>query len=139
MPILIGSKHSVRDSYRSGVDRIGDQQTDAAAYPHAKEVVSNVVIFDANDVAPKLLASTEERYSVMDDIQRALLSGPGIFVMRNMIPVDIIEKGVQVGEELNPRSKHEGRKDSRRTFAYSEKHAVHDPASFAEYYGNDVL
>lgn len=123
----------------AGTDETGDQHTDAAAYPHAKEVVSNVVIFDADQVAPKLTVSTESRYSVMDDLQRTLLSGPGVFVMRNMVPVDVIEKGVQVGEELNPRAKHEGKKDSRRTFAYNEKHAQHDPASFAEYYGNDVL
>jgi len=132
-------KQHVGDRPSPTVDKLGEQQTDASAYPHSKEIVSNVVIFDAQDIAPKLIASIEQRYAVMDDVQRALLTGPGIFVMRNMIPVDIIEKGVKVGEELNPRSKHEGKKDSRRTFAYNEKHAQHDPASFAEYYGNDVL
>jgi hypothetical protein len=81
----------------------------------------------------------EDRYAVMEELQRALLSGPGVFVMRNMIAVDTIDKAVRVGDELNPRSKHAGAKASRRTFAYNEKHAQHDPESYAEYYGNDVL
>lgn len=75
----------------------------------------------------------------MEEIQRALLDGPGVFLMRNMISPDAIDKAAAVGEELNPREKHAGKKDSRRTFAYNEKHAQHEPESYAEYYGNDVL
>jgi hypothetical protein len=116
----------------------GDQQTDASSFPLSKEVVGNVVVYDANELAPRLAASTESRYEVMEEIQRALLTGPGVFLMRNMISSETIDKAAAVGEELNPRAKHAG-KDSRRTFAYNEKHAQHDPESYAEYYGNDVL
>jgi len=75
----------------------------------------------------------------MDELQHALLDGPGLFVMRQMVPADVIDRAEAVAEELNPKANHEGKKHSRRTFAYSEKHAQHDPASFAEYYANDVL
>ena len=108
-------------------------------YPLCKEVAGNVVVYDAHDISPRLTSSIEDRYAVMDELQRALLSGPGVFVMRNMIPVDIIDKAASVGEELNPRSAHAGKKASRRTFAFNEKHAQHDPESYANYYGNDVL
>jgi hypothetical protein len=118
--------------------RTGNQQTDASSYPLCKEVTGNVVVYDANDLAPKLASSIEERYAVMEEIQKVLLSGPGVFLMRNMIATETIDKAADVGEELNPRSKHSG-KNSRRTFAYNEKHAQHDPTSYAEYYGNDVL
>lgn len=118
---------------------VGDQQTNASSYPLCKEVVGNVVVYDANDLAPKLASSLEDRYAVMEEIQRVLLSGPGVFLMRNMISTEAIDKAASVGEELNPKSKHAGKKDSRRTFAFNEKHAQHDPDSYAEYYGNDVL
>lgn len=98
-----------------------------------------MVIYDAPDLVPKLRGSAEDRYAVMEEVQRALLSGPGVFVMRNMIPQQVIDKAAEVAEELNPRAKHEGKKHSRRTFAFSEKHAKNDPSSFADYYGNDVL
>jgi hypothetical protein len=75
----------------------------------------------------------------MEDFQRALLEGPGVFVLRGLVPIDIIDGAEKVTAEVNPRKEGSTSKASRRTFGYTEKHAKHNPDSFADYYGNDVL
>lgn len=76
----------------------------------------------------------------MDDIQRALLSGPGILVMRGMIDSGVIDRAQAVADELSPPAvnRKEG-ENSRRIFGYLDKHAKTRPESFAEYYGNEIL
>lgn len=115
------------------------RQTDKSQYPSCEDVVDRVVIFSAATLLPRLRGNEEERQGVMDDIQRALQYGPGVLVIRDMIPIEAIERASQVADELNPRPANLENKNSRRTFAYSEKHAKHDPDSFAEYYGNEIL
>jgi len=118
--------------------KICAQQTDASAFPLAS-VSEQIPIFDSTNVLPLIRGSTEERYSVMEQFQRALLTGPGVFVVKNLVPTSIIDKAEVITEQVNPRQEGSSSKASRRTFAYSEKHAKHDPESFAEYYGNDLL
>lgn len=75
----------------------------------------------------------------MDEFHRALLTGPGVFVIRNMIPRDVIDRAEVVTGRLNQVASGPRGNRSRRTFGYSEKHAKCDAESFAEYYGNEVL
>lgn len=103
----------------------------------------NIPIYDADSLRSKL-AGADDKDRVMDELQYALSYGPGVLVMRNLVPEAVIERAEQVCEEVraggygtkayDPDSKH-----SKRTFAYILKHALHDPESYADYYGNEVL
>lgn len=116
-----------------------ERQTDRAQYPLCVDVVDKVILYSADSLLPRLRASEEERYSVMDEIQRALKDGPGVIVMRGMIPTDVIDNASAAMDAINPKPAQSESKMSRRTFAYSEKHAKQDPESFAAYYSSEVL
>lgn len=115
------------------------RQTDRSLYPLADDVVDKIVIYSADKLLPKLRGSVEEKYSVMDDVQRALRTGPGVIVVKGMIPTEIIDRAEAVADLVNPRPADYTNKASRRTFGWGEKHAKQDPESYAEYYGNEVL
>lgn len=124
---------------RQRINNSGDQKTDPAAYPLAADVLQNVVVYDAASVLPLIQKSASDRYAVMDEIQRALLTGPGVCVMRNMYSTELIDRVQEVAIKVNPRTDKADGKPSRRGFAFIEKHAKADPESFADYYSNEVL
>lgn len=115
------------------------RQTDRSQYPLAEDVVDNIVIYSAETLLPKVRGSVEDKYAVMDDVQRALRTGPGVLVIKGMIPLETIDRVGVVADEINPRPSSYTNKASRRTMGFSEKHAKHDPESFADYYGNEIL
>ena len=115
------------------------RDTDRSQYHLADDVVERVVVYSSKTVLPKLNGSIDDKNAVMDEFQKALHTGPGVFVIRDMIPCDIIDRASKAADEINPRPENLANKNSRRTFAYSEKHAKHDPESFADYYGNEIL
>ena len=115
------------------------QKTDPAAYPLAADVSQNLLVYDAASVLAMIQRSALDRYAVMDEIQRALLTGPGACVMRNMYPAELIDRVQEVAIKVNPRIDKADGKPSRRGFAFIEKHAKADPESFADYYSNEVL
>lgn len=98
-----------------------------------------MVIYDAAHLLDRVRGAENERNEVLDELQQALLSGPGVFVMRKLVPREVIDRAEAVTERVNPKSTETKGNNSRRTFAYSEKHAKHDPESYADYYGNDIL
>jgi hypothetical protein len=124
---------------RQSVDDPGDQKTDPAAYPLAAGVFQNLVVYDAASVLPLIQRSVSDRNAVMDEIQRALLTGPGVCVMRNMYSTELIDRVQEIAMKVNPRTDKADGKPSRRGFAFIEKHAKADPESFADYYSNEVL
>lgn len=77
---------------------------------------------------------------MMDEFNRVLSIGPGLFVVRNMVKQEVIDRteevAVGIHEEFPPRG---GGAGSMRTSAFCETHAVADPESYAQYYGNEVL
>ena len=75
----------------------------------------------------------------MEQLHHALSLGPGVFVMREMIPQETVDRAERVTQAVRKAESGFGSKASGRTFAYNQKHAVYDPESFADYYGNDML
>jgi hypothetical protein len=94
-----------------------------------------VLVYDASRLVDRIRGSETDKFEVQEELQRALLAGPGVFVMRNLVSADVIERAEKVTEQVNPKSNGAKGNNSRRTFAYSEKHAKHDPESYADYYG----
>jgi hypothetical protein len=108
-------------------------------YPLSEEIVQGIVVYDAQSLIPQLRGSDMDHNAVMEELQRALLAGPGVYVIRNLMSPEVIDKADGVAEYFNPKADWKGMKLSRRTFSFCERHAKHDPESFADYYGNDVL
>ena len=119
--------------------KVGARSTEISLYPLASEIDQQVVVYDAERLLARIRGTLPEILEVQEELQQALLSGPGVFVMRGMVPTDVIDRAENVTEQVNPRCNGPKGNNSRRTFAYSEKHAKHDPESYADYYGNDVL
>ena len=115
------------------------QDTDRSQFPLCDDVVERVVVYSSKNLLPRLRGTAEDKNTVMDEIQRALQTGPGVLVIRDMIPCDVVDRASKAGDEINPKPANSENKNSRRTFGYSEKHAKHDPESFADYYGNEIL
>lgn len=85
-------------------------------------------------------ASPEERDTVMDEINRALSIGPGVLVVRGLVSKDVIDRTEEVAKVVHEQwAPFSGAGLSTRTTAFIEKHALTDPESYAEYYGNEVL
>lgn len=118
--------------------KLCNQSTDPLQFPLSQEIADNVVIYSSSTAQTQVRGPIPERQAVMDEWQRALLSGPGVFVIRDLIPVEVIDRASGVAQAVQQQYKAPGN-NSRRIFAYTEKHATNDPASFAEYYGNEIL
>src|ERR1700709_315558 len=62
------------------LEALCSQNTPIEAYPHASHVVSNVPVYSAPALLPAdFSAIQDEWYSI-------LLSGPGVFVIKNLYP-----------------------------------------------------
>ena len=60
--------------------------------------------------------------------------------MRDMVPKDVINRAEEVTQAVRKvESGFMSKPGAGRTYSYGEKHAIYDPESFAEYYGNDIL
>lgn len=123
------------DQFRELIAR----ETDRSQFPLCDDVVERVVVYSSKTLLPRLRGTAEDKNAVMDELQRALQTGPGVLVIREMIPSDVIDRASKASDEINPKPASSENKMSRRTFGYSEKHAKHDPESFADYYGNEIL
>lgn len=66
--------------------------------------------------------------------------GPGFFVVRGMVPTAVIDRTEEIAKDVHAKWPAKGGgAGSMRTSAFIEKHAVTDPESYADYYGNEVL
>lgn len=73
------------------------------------------------------------------EIHQALSVGPGVLVVKGLVEKETVDKAVGVASLLEKQQRKAKGQGSDRTFAFSQKHALHDPASYAEYYGSDLL
>ena len=116
--------------------------TDSSQYPMANQVEQGVLLYDADTLAGDPETAKAELYS-------ALLSGPGIFVVRNLIQDhEIIDRASEIFEQIIEREKSAGGGQgdhfakpgaNDRIWNSFEKHCLADPENFAAYYSNDVL
>ena len=123
------------DDFRALVE----QKTELSDYPHAVDVLQNVLIY------PGDLPDTAE---VKSELARALTDGPGIVVFRGAFAPDVVDRASEVFFALIAEQKAAGRVAgdhfakpgaNDRIWGGNEKFAVRDPATFAAYYDNATL
>lgn len=126
--------------------RLVEVRTRASDYPHASTVVQNVLIY-----GPELVTAASEpatRREIQAELAKALLDGPGVVVFQQAFDPVVVDaataafrrlidaqnvSGVAVGDHFAV----PGAND--RIWGALDKLAVAEPATFADYYANDVL
>ncbi|MGB3772658.1 MAG: phytanoyl-CoA dioxygenase family protein [Rhodococcus sp. (in: high G+C Gram-positive bacteria)] len=119
--------------------------TDAADYPLASSVESNVLFYDASG----LDVEAAQRSGLQDELARALMEGPGIVVFRSAFSRQHALAGVtEYFSELIERQHRDGIGSgdhfaapgaNDRVWNALQKLALGAPELFAKYYANDVL
>jgi ectoine hydroxylase-related dioxygenase (phytanoyl-CoA dioxygenase family) len=124
------------------------EQADLAEYPHAAEVVHNVVVYECGTLS-NVTSSAEGRRRVQAELARVLLDGPGIVVLKGAFSdLEVVDRATNVFQAIIDEQKASqavagdhfakpGAND--RIWNALEKLAVRDPEVFARYYANDVL
>jgi ectoine hydroxylase-related dioxygenase (phytanoyl-CoA dioxygenase family) len=129
------------DEFRALVE----QTTELADYPHADEVVGNVVVYGEQVRVP---LSGEERRQVQAELARALQSGPGIVVFRGAVAPDVVDRATAAFVDLIEEQRRAGTTSgdhfakpgaNDRVWGALDKLAVAAPETFVAYYACDVL
>ena len=116
--------------------------TDHGQYPIADQVKQAVLLYDADTLTRDPEAARAELYS-------ALLTGPGVVVVRNLIQdYDVIDRASEIFDQIIEREKTAGGGQgdhfakpgaNDRIWNSFEKHCLADPENFAAYYCNEAL
>jgi len=116
-----------------------EQKTEPSGYPHAIDLVDNVLIY------PGRLPDGPE---VQAELVRALMDGPGVVVFRGAFEPAVVDRATAVFEDLIAVQKAAGVTGgdhfakpgaNDRVWGALDKFALRDPAAFAAYYDNDTL
>jgi ectoine hydroxylase-related dioxygenase (phytanoyl-CoA dioxygenase family) len=132
------------DEFKALIDR----RTEAADYPLAAEIASNVPIYDGEAIRAAARAP-QARRELMAEWAEAMLEGPGIVVFRGAFddlgPIDavtkvffeIIDEQRKAGTASGDHFAKPGAND--RVWNALEKLCLRDPQAFAAYYANDAI
>ena len=124
------------------------QTVSLADYPFASDVQKNILIYDCPALLPTL-STPEDRPALMAEWAEAMLTGPGVVVLKGAEPdlgtVDeasalfwgLIEEQNRSGTGGGDHFAKPGAND--RLWNSLEKHCLADPANFARYYANPFL
>lgn len=122
--------------------------TDHEDYPLAMAVEKNVLIYDC-DVLRPMLALEADRQAVMAEWADAMLSGPGVIVLKRAEPDHaVIDAASDVFRALIAAQNRAGTGGgdhfakpgaNDRIWNSLEKHCLADPVNFARYYANPFL
>src|SRR4051812_4821103 len=116
-----------------------EQKTELTGYPHATDVVDNVLIY------PGDLANIPE---IQAELIRALMDGPGVVVFAGAFTHEAVDRATGVFNEIIEEQKAAGVAGgdhfakpgaNDRVWGALDKFALRDPAAFAAYYDNDTL
>ncbi len=118
------------------------EETDHADYPLATSVISNVVVYAADDLC------TADRQAAMQEIAHALREGPGVIIVKDAVPADVVQRASAVfagiiaeqnaaGQSVGDHFAKPGAND--RIWNSLEKLAVAAPDVFVDYHGNEVF
>ena len=128
--------------------RIVAQRTHLADFPMAADVVDNVLVYDAARLRDEVDRPDGDEI-VAAELVRALTEGPGVVAIRgafeDVAPVDrataafdaIIAEERAGGGPVGDHFAAAGAND--RVWNALEKLAVRDPATFVDYYANDII
>jgi ectoine hydroxylase-related dioxygenase (phytanoyl-CoA dioxygenase family) len=118
------------------------QQVTLADYPHAREVLSRVLIYDAQTLRDS------DRQALLDELHRVFSDGPGVMVVRggytDLAMVDrhseVLRRIIAQEAASAVRSDHFAKAGAnQRIWNSLQKAAEHSPQSFIEYYANPLL
>ena len=127
---------------------IVERTTDARDYPFAIGVDKNVLIYDG-DAVREAVKDPETRRALLAEWVEAMTSGPGVVAFKraysDTAPIDaattlfneMIAEQHATGTGGGDHFAKPGAND--RIWNALEKHCLRDPASFAAYYGNDIV
>lgn len=136
--------HCDIEAFRALVERT----TRLEDYPFASAVEKNVLVYDG-DAVRKLSADPETRQALLAEWVEAMTSGPGVVAFKRAFadtaPIDratalfdaMIAEQHATGTGGGDHFAKPGAND--RIWNSLEKHCLRDPASFAEYYGNEII
>jgi ectoine hydroxylase-related dioxygenase (phytanoyl-CoA dioxygenase family) len=138
--------YTERDCRVEDLHEIVGQTTTLADYPHADDVVQNVLIYGAS--LPAKVASERDRRAVQTELARALLDGPGIVVFKRAFETTVVDRATAAFNRLIAGQKASGAVvgdhfakpgANDRVWGALDKLAVLDPETFVAYYANEVL
>ncbi|HEY0237223.1 MAG TPA: phytanoyl-CoA dioxygenase family protein [Friedmanniella sp.] len=121
-----------------------DQQTVLADYPHAVDVVQNVLVYDAST----LRGPGVDREALQAELVRAFTEGPGVAAFRQAFSDHaVVDRATAAFDAViaaersagGGHNDHFGSGANDRVWNALEKLAVTDPETFVDYYGNDLL
>jgi len=124
----------------------GAQKTFIEVYPLAFDVQQNIPIFESSALLQSIKNNGPDQ--AMDELYHCLSTGPGVFVIKNMVSPSIVNRANTALEGIIEEEKRAGggkgdhfaeKGANDRIWNSFEKHAMIDPAGFADYYANDVL
>ncbi|MEO3433129.1 phytanoyl-CoA dioxygenase family protein [Inquilinus sp. CAU 1745] len=128
--------------------RLVERTTEAADYPFAESVRSNVLVYDC-DALRGVAASDEDRKALMAEWVEAMMEGPGIVVLKRAFPdpapIDAATVQFEAMIEEQKASKTGGGDHfakpgaNDRVWNALEKLCLRDPEVFAAYYANDMI
>lgn len=122
-----------------------EQQVNLSDYPNAQEVVSKVVIYQADRLRS---AMQQDRTAVLSELHRLFRDGSGIMVVRHAYPdTAVIDRHSEVFRQIIAdesasvvRADHFAKAGAnQRIWNSLQKAAEHSPDSFIEYYANPLL
>ncbi|MFK3795763.1 phytanoyl-CoA dioxygenase family protein [Pseudomonas sp. NPDC088444] len=122
-----------------------EQSVKARDYPTAQEVVSRVVIYQADALRR---AAQQNRTALMSELHGLFLDGPGVMVVRHAYPdADVVDRHSEVFRQIIAeeaasvvRADHFAKAGAnQRIWNSLQKAAEHSPDSFIEYYANPFI
>jgi ectoine hydroxylase-related dioxygenase (phytanoyl-CoA dioxygenase family) len=122
--------------------------TDPADFPLAAEVVQNVLVYDADRLRDEV-ARPDGEDVVSAELVRALTDGPGVVALRGAFTdTSVVDRATAAFDAMIADEKAAGGAKgdhfakagaNDRVWNALEKLALRDPATFVDYYANDVL
>ena len=148
-PTPIRAAHlRAEDCRLSDFATVVDQVTELADYPHAAEVVQQVLLYDAATLR-EAIRDPHGRAAVENELIQAFTTGPGVVVIRGAFEeLPIVDRVSDAFDTIiaaqhargGARGDHFAKPGSNdRIWNALEKLAVQDPAAFVDYYANDML
>lgn len=136
------------DDGRTAADlaEVVSDRVDVGEYPHAADVVSEVLVYDAQKWSG---CEGSERVALRSELARVLSDGPGVFVLRGAFAdTAVIDAATAIFEEIiageraagGAAGDHFGAAGANaRVWNAQQKLALQAPEVFAEYFANDAI
>jgi ectoine hydroxylase-related dioxygenase (phytanoyl-CoA dioxygenase family) len=125
---------------------ICEQSVNSADYPRAQEVVSRVVVYQADSLRN---AMADDRLSIMSELHHLFRDGPGVMVVKGAyLDTEVVDRHSEVFRQIIAdeaaarvvRADHFAKAGAnQRIWNALQKAAEHSPDSFIEYYANPLL